>query len=62
MKENKCSMCENYLTDMKACSIAEMNFTASKILSIRPYQEACHNFKKIELKSYPSISLGFSKK
>jgi hypothetical protein len=62
MKENKCSMCENYLSDMKACSIAEMNFSASKILSIRPHQEACHNFKEMELKLYPSIPLTLIKK
>lgn len=62
MKEINCGKCENYLPELKACSIAEMNFTASKILSIRPHQEACHNFKEIEPKSYGSLSLGLSKK
>jgi hypothetical protein len=62
MEENNCSMCENYLPDMKACSIFEMNFTASKILSIWPHQEACQNFKEKEQKLSPTLPLALIKK
>ena len=52
MKENNCSMCENYLPDIKACSIAEMNLSASQILTISPQQEACHHFKEMKVEIF----------